>query len=67
MPGVYSFGVLHPFCGAFLMSLMVAVIKILFCVLLPCSFGAFYIKVGEVGSIAVSSMAGYATLGLAAF
>ena len=65
MLGASSYAVLHPFGGAFLMSLMVSVIIILFCVFLVCRFASFSILIISVGSVAVSSMAGSVTLLLA--
>ena len=53
------YGVIHPFCGMFLMSLMGSVIIILFHVLRVCIFGALSIEIVAVDGVAVCSMGGY--------
>ena len=53
IPGTYSSGVLPSFSGAFLMSLLGAVIGILFFFFLVCRFFPLTIKIGAVGSFEV--------------
>ena len=66
MPDTYSSGVIYPFGGAFLMSLMGSVIRIFFLVLLSRGFGELTITIGADSSDVVCSMDGSVTLRIAA-